>query len=87
MLSDKGIQVISLDLHVADLSSSEGKLMLQLFRAFAEFEKNRIRERTKEGLDRARKAGATLGRPKCSGQVNLYNSMGACSASAAIGDR
>jgi len=64
MLSDKGIQVISLDLPVADLSSSEGKLMLQLFGAFAEFEKNRIRERTKEGLDRARKSGATLGRPK-----------------------
>lgn len=64
MLTDKQIRVISLDLPVTDLSSSEGKLMLQLFAAFAEFEKNRIRERTKEGLDRVKKAGGTLGRPE-----------------------
>jgi len=33
---------------------SDGKLMLQMFSAFAEFERNRIRERTKEGLERAK---------------------------------
>ncbi|HHJ4329143.1 TPA: recombinase family protein [Citrobacter freundii] len=63
MLVDKGIDVVSLDLPVRNLSSAEGKLMLQMFSAFAEFEKSRIIERTKEGLVRARKEGKTLGRP------------------------
>ncbi|HHP2702478.1 TPA: recombinase family protein [Citrobacter freundii] len=66
MLVDKGIDVVSLDLPVRNLSSAEGKLMLQMFSAFAEFEKSRIIERTKEGLVRARKEGKKLGRPVAS---------------------
>lgn len=57
------VNVVSLDLPVQNLSSSEGKLMLQMFSAFAEFERNRIAERTKEGLERAKSEGTTLGRP------------------------
>ncbi|MGL5739607.1 MAG: recombinase family protein, partial [Plesiomonas shigelloides] len=49
---------------IADLSSAEGKLMLQMFSAFAEFERNRIRERTREGIERAKTQGKKLGRPK-----------------------
>jgi len=64
MLVDKGIDVVSLDLPVRDLSSSEGRLMLQMFSAFAEFEKSRITERTKEGLERAKREGKKLGRPE-----------------------
>ncbi|KQB09805.1 recombinase family protein [Vibrio metoecus] len=63
LLGDRGIKVVCLDLPVADLSSAEGKLMLQMFSAFAEFERNRIRERTKEGLERAKVEGKKLGRP------------------------
>ncbi|EML9400534.1 recombinase family protein [Citrobacter freundii] len=63
MLVDKGVDVVSLDLPMRNLSSAEGKLMLQMFSAFAEFEKSRIIERTKEGLVRARKEGKKLGRP------------------------
>jgi len=63
LLTDKGIKVACLDLPVADLSSSEGKLMLQMFSAFAEFERNRIRERTREGLERVKAQGKKLGRP------------------------
>jgi DNA invertase Pin-like site-specific DNA recombinase len=63
MLGEKGIKVVCLDLPVADLSSAEGRLMLQMFSAFAEFERNRIRERTKEGLERAKAEGKKLGRP------------------------
>ncbi|HDY7733556.1 TPA: recombinase family protein [Vibrio vulnificus] len=63
LLTDKGVKVVCLDLPVADLSSAEGKLMLQMFSAFAEFERNRIRERTKEGLERAKAEGKKLGRP------------------------
>ncbi|AUZ65603.1 recombinase family protein [Citrobacter amalonaticus] len=63
MLVEKGIDVVSLDLPVRNLANAEGKLMLQMFSAFAEFEKSRITERTKEGLERARKEGKKLGRP------------------------
>ena len=64
MLINKGITLICLDLPVKNLSSSEGKLMLQLFSAFAEFEKNRIIERTQDGLNRAKAQGVKLGRPE-----------------------
>jgi putative DNA-invertase from lambdoid prophage Rac len=63
LLTDKGINVHSLDLPTKDLTTSEGKLMLQMFTAFAEFERNRIRERTIEGQARARAEGKTIGRP------------------------
>lgn len=63
MLIDKGIDVVSMDLPASNLASAEGKLMLQMFSAFAEFEKSRITERTKEGLERAKKEGKKLGRP------------------------
>lgn len=63
MLLDKGIDVVSLDLPASNLASAKWKLMLQMFSAFAEFEKSRITERTKEGLERAKKEGKKLGRP------------------------
>ncbi len=64
LLTERGVKVVCMDLPVADLSSAEGKLMLQMFSAFAEFERNRIRERTKEGIERAKAQGKKLGRPK-----------------------
>ncbi|HDO1385697.1 TPA: recombinase family protein [Aeromonas veronii] len=64
MLMTKGVKVVSLDLPVQDLSSAEGRLMLQLIASFAEFEKSRIRERTAEGLRRVKAEGRKLGRPE-----------------------
>jgi len=69
-LLDTGVRVISLDLPVHDLASSEGRLMLQMFSAFAEFERNRLKERTIEGLNRARANGKVLGRPKATATTN-----------------
>lgn len=69
MLVNKGIDLVSLDLPVRNLASAEGKLMLQMFSAFAEFEKSRIIERTKEGLARAKKEGKKLGRPAATDTV------------------
>ncbi|MFV1873962.1 MAG: recombinase family protein [Oleiphilus sp.] len=71
MLINKKIKVICLDLPVRDLSSSEGKLMLQLFSSFAEFERSRIRERTQEGLAKAKAQGKKLGRPIASKTTKL----------------
>lgn len=47
-----------------DTSSASGMLMLQILGAFAEFEREMIRERTMAGLDRARAKGIKLGRPR-----------------------
>ncbi|MCX9021534.1 recombinase family protein [Citrobacter portucalensis] len=63
MLLSRGVRVIILDLPIPDLSKPEGQLMLQMFSAFAEFEKARIIERTNEGLNRAKAEGKKLGRP------------------------
>lgn len=47
-----------------DTTSSSGMLMMQILGAFAEFEREIIRERTIAGLDRARAKGVKLGRPR-----------------------
>ena len=47
-----------------DLNSSMGKAMLTILSAFAQLERDIIRERTLAGLDRAKAWGKTLGRPK-----------------------
>jgi DNA invertase Pin-like site-specific DNA recombinase len=46
-----------------DTTTSTGKLLLGVLAAVAEFELSLIRERTMEGLERARKQGKKLGRP------------------------
>lgn len=47
-----------------DTTSSSGMLMMQILGAFAEFEREIIRERTISGLERARAKGVKLGRPR-----------------------
>lgn len=46
-----------------DFSTSTGRLQFHILAAFAEFERSLIRERTREGLERARKEGKRIGRP------------------------
>lgn len=62
-LEKSGIKVVSLDLPIPDLSSNEGKLMLTMLAAVAEFERNRIRERTAEAIAARRAEGKPVGRP------------------------
>ena len=47
-----------------DTTTSTGKLLLGVLAAVAEFELSLIRERTLEGLERAKKQGKKLGRPR-----------------------
>jgi DNA invertase Pin-like site-specific DNA recombinase len=47
-----------------DLSTSMGKAMLTIISAFAQLERDIIRERTMAGLARARSQGKILGRPR-----------------------
>lgn len=62
-LVSKNIKFISLKENI-DLSTAAGKFQFHILGAFAEFERELIRERTLEGLNRAKKQGKTLGRPK-----------------------
>ncbi|EPF0049457.1 recombinase family protein [Enterobacter hormaechei] len=62
MLLKRGVKVVSLDLPAHDLTTSEGTLIRHMFGAFAEFERNRIRERTLDGLEKAKANGVKLGR-------------------------
>jgi DNA invertase Pin-like site-specific DNA recombinase len=47
-----------------DLGSASGVLMLHLLSALAQFERSRCVERVHAGLERARREGKTLGRPR-----------------------
>lgn len=62
-LLDKGIGFISISDNL-DFSSAAGKLHFAILSAFAEFERELIRERTIEGLRRAKLQGKHAGRPK-----------------------
>jgi len=46
-----------------DTQSAVGKMIFHMISAFAEFERDLISERTKEGVAAARKRGKSLGRP------------------------
>lgn len=63
-LAARSIHVRSLDLDGVDLTSAAGKLQLTVLAAVAAFERDRIKERTKEGLARTAKKG---GRPQAVG--------------------
>ena len=62
-LVSKGVVFISYT-ESLDFSTSTGRLHFQILSAFAEFERELISERTKEGIYRAKKRGKTLGRPR-----------------------
>jgi len=47
-----------------DTSTPSGKAMFQMAGVFAEFERSMIQERVKSGLERAKKQGKVLGRPR-----------------------
>ncbi|OQB64478.1 MAG: DNA-invertase hin [Bacteroidetes bacterium ADurb.Bin145] len=62
-LLDKGVGFISISDNI-DFTTAAGKLHFQILSAFAEFERELIRERTLEGLRRAKLQGKQAGRPK-----------------------
>lgn len=62
-LHSKGVHFISLSENI-DFSTSMGKFQLHIFSAFAQLERDIIRENTLLGLQRAKMQGKKLGRPK-----------------------
>ena len=62
-LQAMGVGFVSLGEGI-DLGTPSGRLQLHILAALAEFERARVAERVKAGLQRARKAGRKLGRPR-----------------------
>ena len=70
-LEDRGIDLVVLD-QAIDTATPAGKLMFSVLAAIAQFERDLIRERTMDGLARARAQGKTGGRrPTIGGQKAL----------------
>jgi len=72
---DKGVGFISVSDNL-DFSTAAGKLHFQILSAFAEFERELIRERTIEGLRRAKSQGKKPGRPKGSKDTKARKKSG-----------
>jgi len=60
-LERKGVDLVVLDQQI-DTSTPTGKLMFNMIGAFAEFERDLIHERCKEGIERAKAKGIKFGR-------------------------
>ena len=60
---EHGIRLIVLQLGALDLTTSSRPLMIKVFAAVADFERELIVERTLAGQARARAAGKHMGRP------------------------
>jgi DNA invertase Pin-like site-specific DNA recombinase len=63
-LTAQGVGFFSLRDSGIDTTTAQGRLLIQLLGAFAEFEKSMIQERVQAGVDRARRRGVKLGRPE-----------------------
>lgn len=77
LFEQRGVHLMSLK-EAIDTSTPAGKLLFTLMSAIAQFERDVIAERTKEGLAAARARGRMGGRPKNDEQkvqqaVKLYN--------------
>lgn len=60
---EKGVHLVSLKESI-DTSTPSGKLLFTLMSAIAQFERDTIEERTREGLNAARARGRVGGRPR-----------------------
>lgn len=69
--NEKGVLFKSITEPAFDTTSANGKFIIQIFGAVAEFERNLISERTKTGLEGARKRKKLLGRPKGASKSSL----------------
>lgn len=62
-LEHLGVGFVSLGEGI-DCTTSSGKLQMHILAALSQWERSRIQERVKAGLDRARSQGVKLGRPR-----------------------
>lgn len=63
LLAERNVGLRSLNEPYLDTSTSHGLMIFQIFSALAEYERNRLRERTLDGLRAAKARGRVGGRP------------------------
>ncbi len=78
-INNNGAEIKSLKESWLDTTTPQGKLLFTIFAGLAQFERDLIADRTKEGLASAKKRGKVLGRPKKFQDkketiLNMYNS-------------
>lgn len=78
-IEKKGASIKSLKETWLDTTTPQGKLLFTIFAGLSQFERDLIAQRTKEGLESAKKRGAKLGRPnkfndKKETILQMYNS-------------
>ncbi len=82
-LAQRKVKVHSLDLDGVDLTSAAGKLQLTVLAAVASFERDRLRERVKDGLARSDKKGGRPIATKTRSTVQAEKALGLTQAQAA----
>jgi DNA invertase Pin-like site-specific DNA recombinase len=69
-LGRRGVQFVSLT-EAIDTTTPTGRLLFSIAGAFAEFERDLVRERTQVGLRAARQAGRKGGRPQAASEAQI----------------
>ena len=64
LLSEKGVGLISIKENFIDTTTPQGRLIFNIFATLAEFERENIKERQKEGIEIAKSKGIYKGRKK-----------------------
>ncbi len=84
-LVDGNVPILFGDLEDIDATTPEGRMMLQVFGTFAEFERRRIGSRTREALRILKGRGVALGaaNPKCRNLTAEARARGAAAAARA----
>lgn len=70
-VTEAGATIKSIKDQWLDTTTAQGRLMLTIFAGLAEFERDLLIERVKDGMETAKEKGVTLGRPKAN--VNKLN--------------
>lgn len=74
-LKNKKVRLICTDMNI-DTGTAQGMFFFTVVGAFAELEREMIRERINAGISRAKKQGKHLGRPKGKKDKNPRNKLG-----------
>ena len=85
VLSARGVHLRSLTESI-DTSSASGRLVLSVFGALAEFERELIKERTTAGLEAAKARGVRIGRPAAVTDDQLAQARTLVAAGHRVGD-
>lgn len=72
LITSKGADIKSLKETWLDTTSSQGTFMLTVFAGISQLERDMLAERTKDGLENARRKGVKFGRPKQNGDNMQY---------------